>query len=65
MSLLPMGLIVDIRYHKHGWIKSNAIDAVWDGVRKAKTPKDDEIVKSRISDGFVKSPISRLANPEE
>jgi hypothetical protein len=25
----------------------------------------DELVKSRISDGFVKSPRSRLANPEE
>jgi hypothetical protein len=25
----------------------------------------DELVKSRISDGFAKSPRSRLANPEE
>ncbi|VTR68844.1 hypothetical protein DESC_720222 [Desulfosarcina cetonica] len=25
----------------------------------------DGLVKSRISDGFVKSPRSRLANPEE
>ncbi|VTR66713.1 hypothetical protein DESC_500097 [Desulfosarcina cetonica] len=28
-------------------------------------PLIDELVKSRISDGFVKSPRSRLANPEE
>lgn len=40
MGLLPIGLIVDIRYYNHGWIKSNASDAVWDGVRKPKTPKD-------------------------
>jgi hypothetical protein len=28
-------------------------------------PSVDELVKSCISDGFVKSPRSRLANPEE
>jgi hypothetical protein len=28
-------------------------------------PKVDELVKSHVSDGFVKSPRSRLANPEE
>ncbi|WP_419655823.1 iron-sulfur cluster assembly protein, NifU-like [Desulfosarcina variabilis str. Montpellier] len=36
------------------------------GLKKTMTPSiSDELVKSRHSDGFVKSPRSRLANPEE
>jgi len=33
--------------------------------KKGRFKKLDELEKSRISDGFVKSSRSRLANPEE
>ena len=36
-----------------------------DGSFKARKTNIDEFVKSRRFDGFVKSPRSRLANPEE